>query len=153
MTQTPDEFSLRGFNGILDYEYLEQTPDRVVAQMRVTEELMQPFGYLHGGATLGLLEAVASRGAELRSDFDVERPFGLEIHARHWRSGQLGDLVQGIAEIDHVEGSKQYWRVSTHNEAGEVMSEGIFVTKIVSLERLAQKDIKVPAIDIPVIDE
>ena len=52
------------------------TPEHVEMSMPISEEIYQPHGFLHGGATLALLESCASRGAEARTDFDKELPFG-----------------------------------------------------------------------------
>ena len=107
--------------------------------MPITDAVRQPFGFVHGGATLALLETVGSRAAELRANLEVERPFGIHMDVRHFKAGVEG-TVRGVAEIDRVEGNKQFWRVTAYDDAGDVMSSGTFMTKIVSLERLAEKE-------------
>ena len=47
----------------------------VEATMPIVPEVFQPHGYLHGGATIALLETVASIGTEQNTDFDKEVPF------------------------------------------------------------------------------
>ena len=64
------------------------TPEHVEMSMPISEEIYQPHGFLHGGATLALLESCASRGAEARTDFDKELPFGLESDIRHKKPGK-----------------------------------------------------------------
>ena len=64
------------------------TPEHVEMSMPISEEIYQPHGFLHGGATLSLLESCASRGAEARTDFDKELPFGLESDIRHKKPGE-----------------------------------------------------------------
>ena len=123
------------------YELVVDTPDRVEILMPISDKVRQPFGFVHGGATIALLETAASRAAELRADLERERPFGIEAHIRHWKSGRSG-FVRGVAEFDHEEGDKQFWNVVAYDDDGDVMSNGAFVTKIVSLERLAEKERK-----------
>lgn len=130
--------STDGMVGLLGIRITEAAPDRCVAVMPIADTIRQPFGFVHGGATLALLETVASRAAELRADLETERPFGVHMDVRHFKSGQAGQ-VRGVAELDHVEGSKQVWRVAAYDDAGDVMSSGIFETKIVTLAYLAQK--------------
>lgn len=130
--------STDGMVGLLGIRFTEASPDRCEAVMPITDAILQPFGFVHGGATLALLETVASRAAELRADLESERPFGVRMDARHLKSGQAGQ-VRGVAELDHVEGSKQIWRVTAYDDAGDVMSTGTFETKIVTLAYLAQK--------------
>ena len=107
--------------------------------------MFQPHGYLHGGATIALLETVASIGTEQNTDFDKERPFGIDVQVRHRKSGKGGTL-RGVADLDREEVSertgavKQYWNVTAYDDAGDVVSDGVIMTKIVSLDRLAQKE-------------
>lgn len=118
---------------------------RVEAEMPITPDLHQPFGFLHGGATIALLESAASRGAEENADFETERPFGVDVHVRHRKSGKAG-LLRGVAELDRQETSersgavKQFWNVVAYDDEGDVVSEGVIVTKIVSLAYLASKE-------------
>lgn len=128
-----------GLNKLMNVEFIEETPDCVRADMPIVPELYQPWGFLHGGATIALLESVASRGAELRTDLEKERPFGIDVHVRHWKSGQSGAL-HGAAVFDRVEGNKQFWNVEATDDEGDVISNGVIITKIVSFERLAQKE-------------
>ncbi len=118
------------------------TPERVEMTMPIVEGVLQPHGFLHGGATIALLESCASRGADLRTDFDKELPFGLESTIRHKKPGKEG-LLHGLAELEHEDpsygGRKQFWHVVATDDAGDVVSEGTFITKIVTLEHFANK--------------
>lgn len=118
--------------------------NRVEAVMPITPDLFQPFGFVHGGATIALLETVASVGTEENTNFDTERPFGIDVQVRHRKSGKEGSL-RGVAELDHEEqsragGVKQFWNVVAYDDAGDVVSDGVIMTKIVSLDYLAQKE-------------
>ena len=118
------------------------TPERVEMSMPISPEIFQPHGFVHGGATIALLESCASYGAEARTDFDRELPFGLETTIRHKKPGKSGTL-HGVAELDHEDpsygGRKQFWHVVATDDAGDVVSEGQFITKIVTLEHFAEK--------------
>lgn len=137
------------FNELLGIKTESVESGRVEMSMPITKDHTQPFGFLHGGATLTLLEAVASRGAECTVDASSERPFGIGINVRHRKSGQVGDTLRGVAVLDHEEpgshGSrKQIWNVTAYDGAGDVISDGTFTTKVVSLARLAEKGVEVP---------
>lgn len=125
----------------MGFRLLVDTPDFVEVLMPISEKVQQPFGFVHGGVTIALLETAASRAAELRADLERERPFGIEANIRHWKSGRSGS-VRGVAEFDHEEGDTQFWNVTAYDDEGDVMSSGTFKTKIVSLERLAEKERK-----------
>lgn len=139
MTDERTDRSADGLVGLLGIRFTEETPDRCEAVMPITDDIRQPFGLVHGGATLALLETAASRAAELRADLEAERPFGTRIDVRHLKPGRAGS-VRGVAEIDHVESVKQIWRVTAYDDEGDVMSTGTFETKIVTLEYLSRKE-------------
>ena len=116
----------------------------VEAVMPITSDVLQPHGYLHGGATIALLETVASIGAEQSTDFERERPFGVDVRVRHRKGGKKG-LLRGVADLDREEVSertgsvKQYWNVAAYDDAGDVVSDGVIMTKIVPLVHLEAK--------------
>ncbi len=123
----------------LGIEIIESTPDLVRMRMPITDRVTQMFGFVHGGATIALLESAASLGATLRADLEKELPFGIESHICHRKAGKAG-YVHGIAQLDRCEKNKQYWDVIAYDSEGDVMSQGTFVTKIVARERLAEKE-------------
>lgn len=133
-----DERDARSFNGKLGVRFPYQSADKTIAELDITPDLYQPFGFLHGGVTLALIEAVASRAVDLRADYAQERPFGVHIEVDHKKPGRQG-VLQATATFDRQEKNKQFWTVEVRDEEGDIVSEGVFVTKIVSLERLAQK--------------
>lgn len=134
-----DDRDKTSFNGKLGITFPLQTIDKVVAELTIAPDLFQPFGFLHGGVTLALIEAAASKATDLRVDFSKERPFGIHIEADHKKPGRQG-VIRATATLDHVERNKYFWKVVVTDEEGDVMTEAIFITKIVSLERLAQKE-------------
>lgn len=137
-TKALDARDARSFNGKLGVRFPYQSADKTIAELDITPELFQPFGFLHGGVTLALIEAAASRAVDLRADFEKERPFGVHIEVDHKKPGRQG-VLRAIATFDHEEKNKQFWNIEVRDEVDEIVSDGIFVTKIVSLERLAQK--------------
>ena len=128
---------------LLNLHTVERSADRVAIDMPITPDLFQPHGLLHGGVTIALLETCASYGAEERTDFEHELPFGLETTIRHRKPGRAGTL-HGVAEIEREEpsygGRKQFWHVVATDDEGDIVSEGTFTTKIVTLEHLAAKE-------------
>lgn len=127
-----------GFIEYLKIEALVSEKNHVELQMPILPEFLQPFGFLHGGATIALLESAASAGATNNANLEVERPFGVEVTVRHRKSGKVG-MLRGVADLEKIEGNKQYWRVVAYDDEGDIVSEGEVICKIVSLERLAQK--------------
>jgi 1,4-dihydroxy-2-naphthoyl-CoA hydrolase len=86
--------SMGELNERLGVVFVEATPERVVATMPV-EGNRQPFGLLHGGASIALGESLGSTLAALNCPPD-RSAVGIEINATHHRSATSG-TVTGIA--------------------------------------------------------
>ncbi|QJF24596.1 PaaI family thioesterase [Mammaliicoccus vitulinus] len=93
--------------------YIEMT-------MPVADKVKQPFGYLHGGATIALAETAASVGAHVSSN-DDEIPLGLEINANHIKSIRSGQ-VRAIGTALHIGRSTQVWDVKVLDEEDQLIS-------------------------------
>ena len=60
------------FNKLLGITFPEASATFVRAELPITDAIRQPYGFVHGGATLTLLEAAASLGAEFHTDLSRE---------------------------------------------------------------------------------
>jgi uncharacterized protein (TIGR00369 family) len=80
-----------GLAAALGIEILELTPQRVVATMPVDERTRQPYGLLHGGASVALAETCASLASVMNIDQKKFRAVGLEINANHVRAKTEGN--------------------------------------------------------------
>jgi len=107
--------------------------DKVVATMPVDHRTVQPFGYLHGGATAALLETIASLASTENVDPVTHAVFGVEICVRHLRSARKG-IVTGIATPQRLEPHEHEWNVECRDDAGEVLSSGTCAVRIVPKE-------------------
>jgi len=99
----------------LGIELTELTRERVVATMPVDERTRQPFGILHGGASVALAETVASLAATMNVDLERFNVVGIEINANHIRAKRDG-VVTGTATPIHVGRSTQVWEVRIVDE-------------------------------------
>lgn len=99
----PDEvLHIMGMAKTLGLRVLEESPTYVLMEMPVTDALVQPFGFLHGGATISLLESAASWAAALGTDCATERAFGSHIDVHHLSSA-TGGVVRGSATLESTQ--------------------------------------------------
>ncbi len=98
----------RGLSDTLGIEIVELLPHRVVATMPVDARTRQPFGILHGGASVALAETVVSLGAWRNVDRTRFAAVGLEINANHLRSKRDG-VVRAVATPIHRGRSTHVW--------------------------------------------
>lgn len=104
----------------LDIEMTEMTKQRVTATMPVTPKVHQPFGLLHGGASVVLAETVASMAAWLNVDQATEQVVGLEINANHLRAKRDG-MITAVATPAHIGRRTQVWEVRITDEADKLV--------------------------------
>jgi uncharacterized protein (TIGR00369 family) len=100
----------------LGTEWLEATPERVVARIPV-EGNTQPFGLLHGGASATLAEALASVGAWLNSPGKIT--MGIEIKVNHIRGAREG-WVTGVGTPLFSGRSVSVWEVRLTDDDGKL---------------------------------
>ncbi len=99
----------------LGIEIVEAGRERVVARMPVGPRVHQPFGLLHGGASVALAETVASTGGLMNVDRETQTVVGIEINANHLRAKRDG-VVTAIATPAHVGSRIQVWEVRIVDE-------------------------------------
>lgn len=91
--------NMGALNERMGLQILEATPERVVGTMPV-EGNTQPYGLLHGGASVVLAETLGSIGSALHGAASDMVAVGVDINATHHRSARSG-LVTGTATAIH----------------------------------------------------
>jgi uncharacterized protein (TIGR00369 family) len=112
----------------------ELTPERVVATMPVDDRTRQPFGILHGGASVALAETVASLGGTMNVDLERYAVVGVEINANHIRAKRDG-VVTGTATPIHLGRSTQVWSISIVDEENRQVCVSRCTLAVVPRER------------------
>lgn len=118
--QTLNAMNQNNMIGLLEITMIEATVDRVVATMPVQAKVHQPFGLLHGGASVALAETVASLGAYLNVMDSGMGAVGLEINANHLK-GKRDGMVTATATPIHKGRSTHVWHVEIKDEAGKMV--------------------------------
>ena len=109
-----------GLAGALGIDLVELTTERVVATMPVDDRTRQPFGLLHGGASIALAETVASFGAVMRIDHERFAAVGQEINGNHLRAKTHG-VVTATGVPVHVGRTSQVWSIEIADEEGRLV--------------------------------
>jgi len=106
--------------GTLGIDFISIDFDKLVAKMPVVDKVKQPFGILHGGASVALAESLASIGAWLNVDDKLYDVVGVEINANHIKAMSSGCVV-GTATPIHKGRRTQVWEVKITNEASKIV--------------------------------
>ena len=105
--------------------------DFVRGTMPVDARTHQPFGLLHGGASVALAETLGSIGGMLTLDPAVEVAVGLDINANHVRGVKSG-TVTGTARPLHLGRSTQVWEIHIEDERQKLVCIARLTLAVVS---------------------
>jgi 1,4-dihydroxy-2-naphthoyl-CoA hydrolase len=99
----------------LGIEFTEIGPDFLRGRMPVDDRTRQPYGILHGGASVALAETLGSTGAGLVVDPDKYQCMGQEINANHVRAIKDGFVI-GTARPLHLGRRSHVWEIRIADE-------------------------------------
>ncbi|MCO4292992.1 hotdog fold thioesterase [Solitalea sp. MAHUQ-68] len=104
---------------LLDIRFTEIGDDFIKATMPVDERTHQPYGLLHGGASVVLAETLGSVASALCVDPTKYDCVGLEVNANHLRAVRSG-LVTGVCSPIKLGATVHVWEIKIYNEQGKM---------------------------------
>ncbi|WP_448701215.1 hotdog fold thioesterase [Mucilaginibacter sp. AW1-3] len=104
---------------LIGIEFTEIGDDFVKARMPVDARTHQPYGILHGGASVVLAESLGSIASSLIIDPEKYMAVGLEVNANHLRPVKSG-YVTGICTPIHVGGKTHVWDIKMYDDRGKM---------------------------------
>nr|WP_295934884.1 hotdog fold thioesterase [uncultured Dyadobacter sp.] len=137
-TTTLDSLHAFGSKSIAHHigiEFTEIGTDYVSARMPVDQRTHQPFGILHGGASVVLAETLGSIASFLCiPESENKHAVGLEINANHLRSVKEG-YVYGTVRPIHVGRTTHIWDIRITNEENKLVCISRLTVAIVNADR------------------
>ena len=121
----------QSIHDLLDVEFLEAGPERVVLRIPVDWRVHQPYGILHGGVSALLAESAASFGAALAAG-PGRNVVGIELNASHLRSVREGHLTAEATPI-RVGRTVQVWRIALTDDDGRAICEARCTVSVLGL--------------------
>lgn len=106
----------------LGIEYLEVREGYVLARMFVKPELTQPYGMLHGGASMAMAESIGGIGSAYYLGIDEYIIRGMQFSANHVKAAKKGTYVYATATIIHKGRQTHVWNIDVRNEKDELVS-------------------------------
>ena len=93
-----NNFNSKTMVGYIGIEILEANKDYVSGRMPVDERTIQPYGLLHGGASVALAETLGSIGGNIKVYKQNKTVVGVEINANH---PMIIKLSNSLTKVDH----------------------------------------------------
>ena len=104
----------------LGIEFLEVGDDYLSGRLPVDVRTVQPFGILHGGASVTLAETLGSVAANCCVDMAEKICVGLDINANHVRAVRSGYVI-GTARPLHLGSSTHVWEIRIEDEQAQLV--------------------------------
>lgn len=120
----------------LEINITEIGDDYLAGTMPVDNRTKQPFGLLHGGASVALAETLGSIASLLVVNQEFFIGVGIEINANHVKAVTDG-LVKGVCKPIHIKGKTHVWEIRIYNEANELNCISRFTCAVVSKEKMS----------------
>ena len=120
----------------LGIQVTEIGDDWLRGTMPVDHRTHQPYGLLHGGASVALAETLGSTAAMLTLDPSKELTVGLDINANHIRGVRSG-VVTGTAKALHLGRSTQVWEICIENETGQLVCISRITMAVIAASKAA----------------
>lgn len=115
----------------LNIVFTEINENFLRASMPVDNRTRQPFGLLHGGASVALAETLGSVASWCAVNRKLFMGVGIEINANHVKAVTSG-IVTGICAPLHVTGKFHIWEIKIFNEQNELCCISRFTCTIVA---------------------
>ena len=111
----------KGLLKTLKIKFTDVGNDFLTASMPVNENVYQPDGILHGGATVALAETVGSAAVAVLTKNPNLTIRGIEINANHIKSVKKGNVIATARPI-HLGKTIQLWEIRTVDEQNQLIS-------------------------------
>ena len=132
-TRKINEFNAKTMVGHIGIEIMEVGKDFVSGRMPVDERTTQPYGLLHGGASVAFAESLGSLAGSFHVDWKKEAVVGIEINANHLKSVRSG-WVYGKATPIRIGKRFQVWNINITNEDKAAVCVSRLTLAVVKLE-------------------
>ena len=114
----------------LGIDFTEIGSDFIMAKMPVDERTKQPFGLLHGGASVAVAETLGSVASLLVVNSELFIGVGIEINANHIKAVFNG-FVKGVCRPLNIIGKNHVWEIKIYNDKEELTCVSRFTCTII----------------------
>lgn len=114
----------------LGIRFIALNDNSIEAIMPVDNRTRQPFGLLHGGASVTLAETLGSMAGYLCTQGE-QQVVGLEINANHVRSAREGE-VRGVCRATHIGRTHQVWQIEIYGPDSRLCCTSRLTTAVIA---------------------
>ena len=134
-----NNFNSKTMVGHIGIEILEANNEYVLGRMPVDKRTIQPYGLLHGGASVAFAESLGSYAGSLHVNWEKEAVVGIEINANHLKSVRSG-YVFGKATPIKIGKKIHVWNIDITNENKDLICISRLTLAIINQEKVVQSN-------------
>ena len=134
-----NNFNSKTMVGHIGIEILEANNEFVRGRMPVDKRTIQPYGLLHGGASVAFAESLGSLAGSLHVNWEKEAVVGIEINANHLKSVRSG-YVFGKATPIKIGKKIHVWNIDITNENKDLICISRLTLAIINQEKVVQSN-------------
>lgn len=130
---TLEQLNLRSQGTMVEHigiRFIALNEESIEALMPVDGRTRQPFGLLHGGASVVLAETLGSMAGYLCTEGE-QQVVGLEVNANHLRSARDGE-VRGICRAVHIGRRHQVWQIEIFDVSDRLCCTSRLTTAVIT---------------------
>jgi 1,4-dihydroxy-2-naphthoyl-CoA hydrolase len=113
----PDEPDVSPFSGLIGVDWISNDPEEARARVEVRDELKQPYGYLHGGVIMSVVDELCSRSTLMQVIMDGKVALGQSLDVSLLRSVREGHVTV-TARARHRGKTSWVWDVEATDDEG-----------------------------------
>lgn len=136
-TNTVDQFNAKNKDTLMEtlgIQFTHAEKGLIKATMPVDSRHHQPYGLMHGGASLALAETVGSSGSAMYVDIKTNAVVGIQMSCNHLRGVKDG-MVTAVAKIIHAGRSTHLWDIEIFDDNKKLVSTFRLTNFIKPLEK------------------
>jgi uncharacterized protein (TIGR00369 family) len=112
-----------GYNRSMGLRFVKATPEEFVAEIKIDDKHLQPYGLVHGGVYAGMIETLCSTGAALSVIDEGKSTVGLENATSFLRAVRSG-ILRGRAKPIVMGRRSQVWEATIHDDRNRLVATG-----------------------------
>lgn len=115
----------------LGIEFIEANKNKVVASLRIHDNVKQPWGYIHGGAIVTLADSIAGIGSAFHVDSSTHIFITTDLSCNFIRALKYGTLIATAKPIN-IGKQIHLWQVEVRDESDDSLISLVTVRQLVS---------------------
>lgn len=120
----------------LGVEFIEANKNKVVASLKIHDNVKQPWGYIHGGAIVTLADSIAGVGSAFHVDSATQIFITTDLSCNFIKALKYGTII-ATARPTHIGKQMHLWQVEVRDESDDSLISTVTIRQLISPKKMA----------------